>query len=133
MNIQKLLPLILLICVPIWLKAQDSPEDFELKGMKSFIAALNKNEKVRLSNMTHYPIKVTIKKKIVTLKNNKDFITYYDRVFTKAFKSEIERDLSWENLLSDPKDGSWGIGVGQLWFTDYGKRGVLCSAINNVW
>ncbi|MFI5452267.1 hypothetical protein ACHMWN_08930 [Pedobacter sp. UC225_61] len=130
---KKLLPLILFIWAPILLKAQDSPADFELKAMKLFIATLTKNDKVRLSNMVHYPIGVTIKNKIMMLRNNKEFLTYYDRIFTKTFKSEIERDLSWQDLLLDPDDGSWGTGVGQLWFTDYGKRGVLCSAINNVW
>ncbi|MFA6278228.1 MAG: hypothetical protein WC622_15875 [Pedobacter sp.] len=130
---KKLFSLILFISIPLLIKAQQSPEDFELSAMKSFISALNKTEKVRLSNMIFYPIKVTIKNKVIVLRNNKDFIFNYERIFTKTFKSEIERDLSWQNLLFDSKDGSWGLGVGQLWFTDYGKKGVLCSAVNTVW
>lgn len=94
------------------------------KAAQDFLNAVASNDKEFVTEMIEYPIWVTISGTQKEIKNQDEFLAYYEKIFTDEFKTKL--------ALMRPKHmfAKWSgimLGHGEIWFNAYGK----IIAINN--
>jgi hypothetical protein len=66
--------------------------------MQKFYFAVLGGDKLAVANYVYYPFVVNIKHKSITLRDQTEFLRYYDKIFTKKmikiFKNDVPHDLN---------------------------------------
>lgn len=107
----------------------DEVENF-MKSIKSSILA---NDKKWIARHVYYPLNVTINKKAVVIKNEKQLIDNFDKIFYTKFKEKIKATYAC-NLFTNYQGAM--LGSGEIWINTKidsakGKRSYYITTINN--
>lgn len=89
------------------------------KAAMTFQQAVAKNDKQKIAKMIDFPILISFDhKEKVNIKNQKEFLKYYDRIFIPTYKEAIQNEVP--RLLFSRYDGV-ALGAGLVWFNTEGK------------
>ena len=94
------------------------------KAAQDFLNAVASNNKEFVAGMIEYPIYATVGGTQTEIKNQDEFIAYYENIFTNEFKAKLAKTrpkhmfAKWSGIM---------LGQGEIWFNAHGK----VIAINN--
>jgi hypothetical protein len=89
----------------------DDVENFVKRIKKSIL----ENDKDWIANHVSYPIKVTVLKRRITIKNKQQLITNFDNIFYKGYRNKIKL-CSPYNLFNNYQGAM--LGLGEIWINN---------------
>jgi hypothetical protein len=81
-------------------------------------AVLTRNRKAA-AEYTHFPLRVNVHHRHMTIRTPEELSNQWDRIFTPEYLSRIKKDLP-HDMLGDNSTLLVGLGPGDVWFADKG-------------
>jgi hypothetical protein len=112
-------------CSPRYAVAGASDDAIVERNIQAFYFAVLRRHKSTAAEYVSYPATFQLGGKRRKLANSKQFLTYYDRLFTRDFVAKIKNGVP-HNMFANTQ----GIMIadGAVWFNEFGKA----TAFNNA-
>lgn len=88
------------------------------QAAQDFLNAVAAGDREFIAGMIEYPIQVSVSGSSVNIKNQDEFLFYYEKIFTDDYKAQLAKlrpkhmFAKWSGIM---------MGQGEVWFNAYGK------------